>query len=259
MKTHKTLRLALLLALAALPAGLFAASNTDDKIENAAESSYNFRTVLDNAVDVKSDHGVVTLTGTVRDEDSKKLAEDTVENLPGVTRVDNQIAIDAQYPKYSDDWIAWKIRGTLLVKGNVSATATDVAVKDGVVTLTGTAENAAQKDLTEAYAKDIDHVKSVNNQIVVKPSADSDRAAGDRTRQSADSVVDDASITTQVKYALVNHRSTHALKTHVNTDHGVVVITGEAQNKEEKALVSKLAGQVRGVKSVNNEMTVRMD
>ena len=47
------------------------------------------------------------------------------------------------------------------MKANVSAANTQVAVKDGVVTLTGTADNIAQKELTETYAKEIDWVKSV--------------------------------------------------------------------------------------------------
>ena len=69
--------------------------------------------------------------------------------------------------------------------------------------------------------------------------------------------IDDASITSQVKYALISHKSTSALKTKVTTTDGVVVITGEAANDSEKSLVSKLAQDVRGVKSVTNNMTVR--
>ena len=45
-----------------------------------------------------------------------------------------------------------------------------VKANDGVVTLTGTAENLAQKELTGEYAKEIDWVKSVKNDIVVNAS-----------------------------------------------------------------------------------------
>ena len=51
--------------------------------------------------------------------------------------------------------MAWKIRSRLLSKGNVSAANTKVVVTHGDVILSGTADNAAQKDLTAAYAKDI--------------------------------------------------------------------------------------------------------
>ena len=69
--------------------------------------------------------------------------------------------------------------------------------------------------------------------------------------------IDDASITTQVKYALLTHKGTSALKTKLETNDGVIVITGEARSDAEKALVTKLAQDVRGVKSVRNEMTVK--
>ncbi len=54
----------------------------------------------------KANEGVVTLTGTVGDGDLKALAEDTVSNLPGVTRVVDQIALDPALAEHSDRWIA---------------------------------------------------------------------------------------------------------------------------------------------------------
>jgi len=238
-----------LLLLAASPIALVASSETDRKIESAAKASYNYRTVLEDHVKVKASDGIVTLTGAVQDEDDKALAESTVENLPGVMSVKNEIKIKSVYPEKSDSWMALKIRSRLLVKGNVSATTTKVAVQDGVVTLTGTADNSAQKELTGVYAKEIDGVKSVRNQIEVKAKADSGETMGEK--------IDDASVTSQVKYALLSHKSTSALKTKVTTNDGVVVITGEAASAAEKSLVTKLAEDVRGAKSVNNSMTVK--
>ena len=239
----------ILLALLAGPVALLASSSTDSKIEDAARASYNYRTVLENHVKVKANDGIVTLTGTVQDKDQRALAVDTVENLPGVTSVKNEIKIESTYPEHSDAWIAFKIRTELLVKGNVSATNTKVAVKDGNVVLSGTADNAAQKELTEVYAKEIDWVKSVKNEIVVKEQPASAQTVGEK--------IDDASITSQIKYALLSHKATSAVKTKVTTTEGVVVITGEASNDAEKSLVSKLAESIRGVVSVKNNMTVK--
>src|ERR1035437_7065913 len=192
MKINKLSVLAAFIAVA--PIALFASSAADRRIEDAAKASYNYRTVLEDHVKVKANDGVVTLTGIVEDKGDKDLAADTVENLPGVVSVDNQIEIKSTYEKHSDAWIALKIRSTLLVKANVSAMDTKVDVKDGNVILTGTAKTIAQKELTESYAKDIDHVKSIqNNLVVVAPSAD---------QQASSETMDDASITSQVKYAL---------------------------------------------------------
>jgi osmotically-inducible protein OsmY len=240
-----TKNLSALFLLIASPLALLASYSTDRKIEDAAKASYNYRTVLEDHVKVKANDGVVTLTGTVQDNDDRELAADTVENLPGVVIVKNDIKVESTYPEKSDAWMAFKIRSRLLVKGNVSATSTKVEVKDGNVMLTGTADNVAQKELTAVYAQDIDGVKSVKNDIVVtdKPTL------GEK--------IDDASITSQVKYALLTHKATSAVKTKVVTSDGVVLVTGEAASDAERSLVTKLAKDVRGVESVTNKMTVK--
>jgi osmotically-inducible protein OsmY len=245
----RSILLRALFALTVAPSLSFA-SSTDSKIEDAARSSYNFRTVLDNRVKVKSEDGIVTLRGTLPDRDEKALAEDTVRNLPGVVDVVNNIVIEAEPPEHSDGWIATKIRMDLLVHANVSAASTQVQVINGVVLLTGTVDNRAQKDLTEAYAKDIEGVKSVTNDLVVRDNPPDEKVGA---------IIDDASITSQVKYALLSHRSTSALKTKIKTTEGNVLVRGDADSDAEKDLVTKLTNSVRGVRSVDNEMTVRMN
>jgi osmotically-inducible protein OsmY len=245
----KIKNLSALLLLVASPIALFASSGTDRKIEDAAAASYNFHAVLQDRVTVKSNDGIVTLTGIVQDKDDRALAEDTVENLPGVLGVKNEITVTPTYPEHSDAWIAFKIRGQLLVKANVSAATTTVSVQDGEVTLGGTAENDAQKELTAVYAGEIDWVKSVKNDIVVKDTP----TLGEKVSEN----IDDASITTQVKYALLSHKATSVLSTKVTTTAGVTVITGQASSDAEKALVTRLAQDIRGVKSVDNNMIVK--
>src|SRR5688572_8225886 len=101
----KSQNLSALLLFIAGPLALIAAPAEDRKIENAAQASYNYRTVLDDRVKVKANDGVVTLTGTVQEQDDKALAEDTVENLPGVKGVKNEINVTSPHPEHSDAWI----------------------------------------------------------------------------------------------------------------------------------------------------------
>jgi hyperosmotically inducible protein len=246
MKIQKLLALSL---VTAAPVMVFANSQ-DSQIEDAAKASYNFHAVLNDHVKAHSDDGVVTLTGRVEDRDQKALAEDTVRNLPGVVSVVDRIRVESEPAEHSDAWIALKIRSSLLFHSNVSAADTKVDVNNGTVLLTGTVDNAAQKELTEVYAKDIEGVQSVNNQLVIRenPSMDS---------SSVSVTMDDASITSEVKYSLLTHRSTSAVKTKVTTKDGVVMISGDADSDAEKDLVTKLAGSIRGVRSVDNEMVVR--
>src|SRR5271156_6827519 len=145
------------------------ASEMDDRIQSSAKDSYVFRTYLkDDSITTMSNDGVVTLTGTVSEESHKSLAQDTVANLPGVKSVDNQLVISGQQPpENSDGWLSMKIKGALLFNRNVSAVNTEVYVTNGTVTLKGQADNQAQKDLTGEYAKDIDGIKGVDNQMTI--------------------------------------------------------------------------------------------
>ena len=238
--------------LLAAPLALRAASSEDHRVEKAIESSYTFRTTLDNNVKVDVDNGVATLTGKVRDDEQSRVAEDTAADFPGVARVVNKLRISDETKPGSDEWIALKIRSRLLVKSNVSLSSTKVDVRNGTVYLSGNADNTAQKDLTEEYVKDIDGVRSVKNDIqVVEPGSNvrHDYTTGEK--------IDDSSITAQVKYELFSHRSTSALKTKVTTHDGRVMISGDADSDAERDLVTKLAKSVRGVESVDNDMVVR--
>ena len=141
------------------------------------------------------------------------------------------------------------MKSALLFHRNVRATKTDVNVKDGIVTLSGEASSLAQKDLTTEYAKDIDNVKVVNNQMTVaKITVQPEETTGEK--------IDDASITAQVKMSLLSHRSTSAIKTKVETTDSVVTLTGITKNAAEKALVTKLVTDINGVSSVINNMTI---
>src|SRR5260221_9558490 len=228
------------------------ASETDARIESSAKKSYVFKHYLaDDAIKTQSKNGAVTLTGTVAEESHLGLANDTVEGLPGVKSVDNQLTVKGERPaEHSDTWVGLKVKTALLFHRNVRATKTDVNVKDGVVSLSGEASNVAQKELTTEYAKDVEGVKEVKNDMsVAKLAAKPDESTGEK--------IDDASITAQVKMSLLSHRSTSALKTKVETTDGVVTLTGPSKNAAEKALVTKLATDINGVGSVINNMIIQ--
>jgi len=227
------------------------ADNMDGRIESSAAKSYVFKTYLkDDSIRTDSKDGMVTLTGTVADASHKSMAEDTVANLPGVKSVDNQLVVQGSQPaEHSDMWITMKVRTALLFHRHVSATGTTVYTKDGIVTLQGEASSMAQKELTTEYAKDVDNVKEVQNNMTVAPMpATADTTMGDK--------IDDASITAEVKSSLLSHRSTSALHTGVSTVNDIVTLSGVAQNDAEKSLVTKLAADTDGVNGVLNNMTI---
>ena len=227
------------------------ASETDSRIESSAKQSYVFKTYLNHdAINIQSVDGVVTLTGTVAEESHKSLAKETVANLPGVKSVDDKLVLKGDLPaENSDGWIGIKVKTALLFHRSVNAFKTEVDVKDGVITLKGEASSQAQKDLAGEYAKDVDGVKDVKNEMtLVKVPSNKGQTLMEK--------IDDASITAQVKVALLFHRSTSAISTNVATSYGVVTVSGVAKNDAEKTLVSKLVNDIKGVTSVVNNMTI---
>ena len=244
-------------ALAAVAAVMFGAAtpliaaDNDGKIESSFKQTYVYKTYLkDDAIKTEAKDGVVTLTGTVAEESHKALAQEAVASLPGVTRVDNTLATKAEAAAASaDTWIGRKVNLALMFHRNVNAGKTEIAVKDGVVTLKGEAASTAQKELTAEYAKDIEGVTEVKNEMTVA-------AAPEVAVRTEGEQIDDASVTAQVRTALMTHRSTSSMKTKVTARDGEVTLTGIAKNAAEKALVTKLVADIKGVTGVKNQMTV---
>ena len=225
------------------------ATMMDDRIESSAKKSYVFKTYLKgDDINIQSRNGAVTLTGTVADNHHKSLAQETVAGLPDVKSVDNKLEVKGAAPaENSDAWLTTKVKTMLLFHRNVSA-MTEVNTKDGIVTLQGEATSQAQKDLTTEYAKDVEGVKDVKNEMTVSKTSKKKQTVGEK--------IDDASITAQVKMTLLYHRSTSAINTKVETKRGVVTLYGKASNAAELNLATKLANDVNGVKRVKNRMTI---
>ena len=258
------------------------ASSTDRQIESSFKESHVSRTYLkDDDIQVESKDGIVTLDGSVSEEANKQLAQETVANMSGVKGVHNRLEFNGETPaEHSDAWLMTKVKTSLLYHRSVSGFATGVDVKDGIVILGGEADSQEQKDLATEYAKDIDGVKEVRNEMTVaRTSEKSDRktmsgreAMSDRKtmsdreamsgrearsdRKTMGEAIDDASITALAKSTLLYHRSTRGINTKVETNDGVVTLTGKAKNAAEKDLAARRVGDVDGVKRVVNNMTV---
>ncbi|MBT1072177.1 BON domain-containing protein [Pelotalea chapellei] len=79
----------------------------------------------------------------------------------------------------------------------------------------------------------------------------SDKTMGEKT--------DDAMITSKVKMELMGNSGTSAMRTEVDTNNGVVTLSGTAKSTAEKELATQIAKKVKGVTKVNNRMTVQSE
>lgn len=81
--------------------------------------------------------------------------------------------------------------------------------------------------------------------------------AGTATRESTGEYVDDSTITTKVKAAFVHDPTVHAREVQVTTFRGTVQLSGYVDTAAEKAHAETIAAGVSGVRSVQNNISVK--
>ncbi len=126
--------------------------------------------------EVKTDNGIVTLSGKADSEAQKQLTAEYAKDVDGVTEVRNElIASKAGKPahrsvgtKVDDTSITAQVKTALLFHKSTHALATKVVTRDGVVTLHGQANNAAERDLVTKLTEDVHGVTHVNNRMTVQ-------------------------------------------------------------------------------------------
>ncbi len=77
------------------------------------------------------------------------------------------------------------------------------------------------------------------------------------THESTGEYIDDVALTARVKAAFIGDRVVSSLNIRVESDKGHVHLTGVAKNSEEMRQAETVTRQVRGVRSVRNDIVVR--
>jgi hyperosmotically inducible protein len=269
----KKLVLAASIALAtASISGIAVADTTSQNIIEARQESQIWTTYALSpylrAQDLKvSVHGgKATLTGIVDESVNKDLAKEIALGVEGVKEVDNLIVVQADYvaPASSssrtfgdvmdDSAITTAIKSKLAWSKNTDGLSTNVVTKAGRVTLQGTANSAAVKDLTGRMALNTRGVVAVDNQLVVNASPTMAETAKDGAKDAAKETqqeIKDSWITTKVKSTLLYSRNVDGSSIEVNTKGGIVTLNGKLNSGAERALAIELADNIRGVKSVD--------
>lgn len=155
-------------------------------VEARLESAYLFNPNLNNfGIDTTAENGKVRLTGEVKSDIDKDLAGEIAKSLDGVTAVDNDLVVksdldpetagvnteDRKFGQVvADATITAKVKTKLLTNGNVSGTDIDVDTENNVVSLTGTVDSEAEKQLVEYIAKNTSGVQSVKSHLAIVES-----------------------------------------------------------------------------------------
>ena len=78
-----------------------------------------------------------------------------------------------------------------------------------------------------------------------------------RDQSTVGEYIDDATITTKVKARMVENKQVDAAAISVETLNGTVMLSGFAKSSVEKSTAEAIAREIKGVKSVKNEIAVR--
>ena len=81
--------------------------------------------------------------------------------------------------------------------------------------------------------------------------------AGSRTRESTGEYIDDSTITTKVKAALLAEPGIRSYQISVETFKGVVQLSGFVDTPQQKSKAAEIAWSVDGVRSVKNNILVK--
>lgn len=260
---------AITLALASVSGAAVAAATDQDVIEARQESqietTYSLsRYLRANDIQVSVEDGTATLTGTVEEDVNKDLAKQIALGVSGIKTVDNQITVAADYtpPARSsedrsfgevvdDATITASIKSKLLWSKSTEGLNMDVDTRMGKVTLKGTANTGASKELAGRMAKNTHGVVAVDNKLMVEsvPTAynEEDKTSENETTQA----ISDSWITTKVKSTYMYSSNIDSGEISVSTNEGIVTLTGKVASGAERELATELAQNVRGVKSVN--------
>ncbi|RWR00911.1 hypothetical protein ED28_15775 [[Pantoea] beijingensis] len=125
-------------------------------------------------ISVETHESVVTLSGFVTSQDQAEKAVALAEKIEGVKSVSDKLHVKDSKKQsmagYAGDTATTsEIKAKLLADDIVPSRNVKVETTDGVVQLSGEVKTDAQSARAESIAKAIDGVKSVKNDLMVKP------------------------------------------------------------------------------------------
>ena len=260
---------AITLALASISAVAIADTPSQDvtsaRQEAQISTTYSLSPYLrSNDLAVSVNAGTATLSGTVEEGIDKELAKQIALGVSGIKSVDNQIKVEADYAPpvrtnrertfgevVDDATITATVKSKLLWSKNTEGLEMDVDTRMGKVTLHGSAENGAAKELAGRMARNTRGVVAVDNQLVVDESKPIATQVDEESGHDTSRAIADSWITTKVKSTYMYSRNVENDDISVSTKGGNVTLSGKVGSGVERALAVELAQNVRGVKSVN--------
>jgi hyperosmotically inducible protein len=169
----------------------------------------------------------------------------------------------------TDAGITADVKTTLAADDTVKAYQIDVDTREHVVTLSGNVPSVAEKERAVALARNTEGVQNVIDNITVAGgsaampgeynTSPTGQTAERVAREGAGEIgetASDAALTASVKSKLLADDTVDGLKIDVDSENGVVTLTGTVTSTREKTEAVRIARATEGVKTVQDKLVV---
>jgi len=182
-----------------------------------------------------------------------KTADDTVgmSNPPAATSPapgpqESQTSSATMGERIDDAKLTTEVKTALLKEPDVKSLDISVESMDGAVKLSGFVDSQAQIDRAVTVARAVEGVRDVQSQLALK--------SGDGTMGAR---LDDGITTTKVKAALLADSAVKGTAIEVETQNGIVQLSGFVDSQSQIDRAVQLAQGVQGVQKVDNGLSVK--
>jgi osmotically-inducible protein OsmY len=212
----------------------------DRQLQERVLSALDFEPSVDAArIGVSVDHGVVTLTGSVKTFHEKWEAARIVRATYGVRALANDLAVSPDGAmERSDPAIAEAAANALAWNAALPFNAVKATVTSGYVTLTGKVDWQYQRAVAERAVRNLYGVKGVTDLVELRSHAN----AGD--------------VRVNIENAFKRSAEVDAQRVSVETRDGEVILTGTVRSLVERAAAERAAWAAAGVKKVDDRLVV---
>ena len=166
----------------------------------------------------------------------------------------------------ADSWLTTKIQAQYFADDDIKARHINVSTRDGVVTLTGYVDGEPQRELAVQIARTTDGVRNVTDRLAVAAQSQ-ERGAVATTGASVPSAgtpaappdpnaPDDVQVTARVQSKFFVDERVKGTHIDVDTRNGVVTLSGEVEDEDQRAQALLLARTAEGVQRVEDHLTV---